>query len=285
MAVLATAGAILTYQLFIPPIVGLADQGDFVRTIRRFGYDPQHHGSFGYVYVEPKYIPDPHSRSSDWEQANSEYLFVGAALLLNKVVSKDGALDITVAGFVHALAFLAAFARLLWVARHDQAYVLLWIGALVALTDAGYAVYWNSFYAEPASCIFFLLLLAEGVESARTGETSLAGAVRWSLWSVLWILAKPQNAPIGLILGIFTIRLAMWTPLNPARVVAQLAAAPCSRRCVQCGCRANLRPPGEYLRHGFLGHPSGIEEPRGGPARAGARPATRQILGNRRMDS
>ena len=220
MAVLATAGAILTYQLFVPPVVGLADQGDFVRTIRRFGYEPQHHGSFGYVYVEPKYIPDPHSRSSDWEQANSEYLFVGAALLLNKVVSKDGALDITVAGFVHALAFLAAFARLLWVGRHDQAYVLLWIGALVALTDAGYAVYWNSFYAEPASCIFFLLLLAEGVESARTGETSLAAALRWSLWSVLWILAKPQNAPIGLILGLFTFRLAMRTPSNPARVVA-----------------------------------------------------------------
>src|ERR1035437_1236671 len=114
-AVLDAAGAILTYQLFIPPIVGLADQGDFVRTIGRFGYGPQHHGSLEYVYVEPKYIPDPSYRSPYWEQANSEYLFVGAALLLNKLVSKDGALDITVAGFVHALAFLAAFARLLWV--------------------------------------------------------------------------------------------------------------------------------------------------------------------------
>src|ERR1700728_3183786 len=56
-------------------------------------------------------------------------------------------------------------------------------------------------------------------------------------------------------------------------------------RGVQRGCRANLRAPGEYLWHGFLGHPSGIEEPRGGPARVGARSATRQILGNRRMDS
>src|ERR1700728_3931007 len=158
IAVMAAAGAILVYQLFIPPIVGLADQGDFIRTIGRFGYGPRHHGSLEYAYVEPEYIPDPHYRDRYWEQANSEYLFVAAALLLNKVVSKDGTLDITVAGFVHAIAFLAAFARLLWVLRDHRARALLWIGALVALTDAGYAIYWNSFYAEPASCIFFLLL-------------------------------------------------------------------------------------------------------------------------------
>jgi len=223
-AVLAAAAAILAYQLFVPPIVGLADQGDFVRTILRFGYGPQHHGSLEYVYVEPKFIPDPHARSTYWEQANSEYVFVAAALALNKLVSKDGALDITVAGFIHALALLAALARLLWVVRRDRAYALLWIGALVVLTDAGYAVYLNSFYAEPASCIFFLLLLAEAVEIAGAGQTSLAGILRWSLWSILWIFAKPQNAPIGLILGLFTIRLAMAAPSKRARLAAAAGA-------------------------------------------------------------
>ena len=220
VAVLAAAGAILAYQLFVPPIMGLADQGDFLRTIGRFGYGPQHHGSLEYVYVEPKYIPDPQYRARYWEQANSEYLFVGAALLVNKLVSKDGALDITVAGFVHGLAFLAAFARLLWVVRRARGYTLLWIGALVALTDAGYAVYFNSWYAEPASCIFFMLLLAEGVEIARAGEIGPAAIARWSWWAILWVLAKPQNAPIGLIVGVFTFRLAMWTVSKPARWAA-----------------------------------------------------------------
>lgn len=223
-AVLAAAAAILTYQLFIPPIVGLADQGDFVRTIGRFGYGPQHGTSLLYKYVEPKYIPDPHYRQPYWEQANSEYLFAGAALLLNKLVSKDGAVDITVAGFVHALVFLAVFARVLWVIRRERGHFLVWILALVALTDAGYAVYWNSWYAEPASCFFFLLLLAEAVGIARAGKTGLAGISRWSLWSILWILAKPQNAPIGLILALFTLRLAMWTGSKSARAVAVFGA-------------------------------------------------------------
>ncbi len=231
-AVLAAAAAILTWQLFIPPIVGLADQGDFVRTIGRFSYGPMHHSALEYIYVEPKYVPDPHYRSPYWEQANSEYIFVGAALLLNKLVSKDGAVDITVAGFVHALVFLAAFARVLWVVRRYRAYALIWILALVALTDAGYAVYWNSWYAEPASCFFFLLLLAEAIEIARMGQTTFASALRWSLWAALWVFAKPQNAPIGLLLALFTLYLAFWTSSAAARLVAVAGA------CVMLACAA-----------------------------------------------
>src|ERR1019366_5208762 len=97
------------------------------------------------IYVEPKYVRDAESRQPLWEQASSEYLFVGAALLLNRLISKDGALDITVVGLVHLIAFLTGFARLLWVTRRVEARAIIWIGALVALTDAGYAVYWNSF--------------------------------------------------------------------------------------------------------------------------------------------
>lgn len=224
LVLMAAAAAILVYQLFIPPIVGMADQGDFIRTIRRFGYGPQHQGSLEYQYVEPKFVRDPHARDRNWEQANSEYLFVGAAVLLNNLVSKDGALDITVIGLVHALAFLAVFAQLLRVTSRERTYVLLWIAALVALTDAGYAAYWNSFYAEPASCIFFLLLLAESVEIARAGEISASSALRWSLWAILWVWAKPQNTAVGLILGLFSFRLAFWTrPLRNGRIARLIA--------------------------------------------------------------
>ncbi|HLY19326.1 MAG TPA: hypothetical protein VKR61_19000 [Bryobacteraceae bacterium] len=226
IAIVGVAAGILAYQLFVPPVVGLADQGDFLRTIGRFGYGPQHHGSLEYQYIEPKYIPDPRYRQPYWEQANSEYLFVSAALLLNKLVSKDDALDITVMGLIHALVFLVVFARLLWVARRHPAHAIVWIGALVALTDAGYAVYWNSFYQEAASCIFLLLLLAEAVEIGRAAEVRFASLLRWSLWAVLWVFAKPQNAPIGLIMGLFTFRLAFWTRERAPRWIA--AAGGCA---------------------------------------------------------
>lgn len=226
VGVLAAACAILFYQLFLPPIIGLADQGDFVRTIGRFGYAPQHGKSLIYGFVEPKYVRDPHYRAPDWEEPSSEYLFVGAALLLNPLFSKDGALDITMMGLVHALAFLGAFARLLWVLRDLRGHAYLWFAALLALTDAGYAVYWNSFYCEPASGIFFLLLLSEGIVIAK-GDRPLepATVARWSLWAILWILAKMQNAPLGLIAGMYTIRLAFAGASRRARTAALAGAA------------------------------------------------------------
>jgi hypothetical protein len=222
IAFLAAAAAILTYQLFIRPIIGVADQGDFVRTIGRFGYGPQHHGSFKYIYVEPKYVPDPAYRSPGWEIPNSEYLFTGAALLANKLISRDGALDIRVVGLIHSLAFLAALARLFWVTRRTGSRVLIWTGAVLAFTDVGYAAYWNSLYTEPASGIFFLLALAEAIDIVRAGKATVGNIARWSLWSALLVLAKTQNAPLGLITGSFAFRLALLTPLHRARIAGIL---------------------------------------------------------------
>src|SRR5579864_2229734 len=148
--IVAAAAVILIFQLLIPPVVGLADQGDFGRVIGRFGYAPEDR-SATIAYVAPKYVPDPTARRREWEQPSSEYLFVACAILLNKIVSRDGKLDIVVIGAVHALAFLAAFARLLMVTKPYRASSFLWIAGLIVLTDAGYAAFWNSFYAEPAS--------------------------------------------------------------------------------------------------------------------------------------
>src|ERR1700678_2068922 len=38
--VFSAVAALLVFQLFVPPIIGLSDQGDFGRMIGRFGYGP-----------------------------------------------------------------------------------------------------------------------------------------------------------------------------------------------------------------------------------------------------
>lgn len=206
--VIAAAGAILAFQLFVPPVVGLADQGDFARVIGRFGYAPEDK-SATIAFVARKYVRDPASRLPEWEQPSSEYLFVGAAILLNKLFSRDGKLDIVMIGAVHALAFLAAFTRLLMVTKQYRSAPLFWIVGLIILTDVGYAAYWNSFYAEPASCIFFLLLAAESFAISNSKQISTRQITLWFLWAILWILAKAQNAPLGIVLTLFSARL--WT--------------------------------------------------------------------------
>lgn len=222
--VLAAAAGIIAYQVLMPPIVGLADQGDFARMIGHFGYGPQDKSpDLKFMYVVRKYAPDPKFRYPDWEQFNSEYLFTGSAVALNRLISKDGKLDLTVMGFVHALAFLAAFARLLWAMRRFRAAPVLWVAAAVMLTDVAYTAYWNSFYAEPAICIFFLLLAAETVELWDSPDAGTWRLALWTLWAVLWILAKPQNAPIGVVLALFALRVRWWAGKRRTRRTALAA--------------------------------------------------------------
>ena len=224
--ILAAAAAIVAFQVLVPPIIGLADQGDFARMIGHFGYGPKDKSpGLKFMYVVPKYVPDPAFRYPDWEQFNSEYLFTGSAVALNRLVSKDGSLDITMIGLVHSLAFLAAFARLLWVTRRFPAAPLVWIALLLVLTDAAYTAYWNSFYAEPASCIFFLLLAGKSIAICNSDDLSAAAMARWSACAILWVLAKPQNAPIGVLLALFALRLRWWTGKRRARRVALAGCA------------------------------------------------------------
>jgi hypothetical protein len=221
--VVTVAAAILTWQLFIPPIVGLADQGDFARILGPFGYAAEDR-SATIAFVAPKYVQAPDSRRPGWEQLSSEYLFVACTILLKQIVSRDGKLDIVVIGIVHALGFLAAFARLIMVTKQYRGSPYLWVAGLIVLTDVGYAAYCNSFYAEPASCIFFLLLAAESIAICNSPRVSASQIALWSLWAILWIMAKAQNAPLGVLLTLFSVRLWWWTKERTPRRLAVLGS-------------------------------------------------------------
>src|SRR5579862_1931823 len=167
--VLGAAAAIVIYQLFVPPIVGIADQGDFRRVIGRFGYGPEQRG-LNTLYVAPKYVPDQSNRVPEWEQFSSQYFFVWAALAINKIVSKDGKLDIEMMGAVYTIAFLLALARLLQATSTLRRRAWLWAGLVLILTDVAYVAYFNTFFAEPASFIFLLLIAGESIEIAQWGS-------------------------------------------------------------------------------------------------------------------
>jgi hypothetical protein len=98
------------------------------------------------------------------------------------------------------------------------------MGMLLAVTDAGYAAYFNSLYAEPASFIFLVFLLAESVEAACSERLSRWQAARWCLWAVLFVFAKAQNAPLGILLAAFALRMGWWQAGRAVRFMAVAAS-------------------------------------------------------------
>ena len=198
-ACLAAVACALAFQLLVPPIVGLSDNGDFAREIGYFRYGPvQRVPPVVQVYVAPTYSRQHGVRARDYEQFTSDFLFVAPAVWISRLTPSQ-ILPITLVGVLHAGGMLAALGRLFFVTRRMRGHLLFWIASGVVLTDVGYAAYANSFFGEAAAGIFAVWTIAE---TARACERGQAGWI-FAAPAALLICAKVQMAPLALPLALF----------------------------------------------------------------------------------
>lgn len=205
--VLCLIAAVVVYQLVVPPLIGIADNGDFARVMSRFGlaYPPGQEVAGNYFVSRFEIDPDACFVSGF---VTSETLPVAIAIGLNRLVSKDGLFDIRVLGLVHTVLLLVAVWLLVLSSRKlgRAARAAFLILLIVAVTDVGYVQWFNSFYSESASYLFFLLSAALGWRLIqRQGGIPLL--LVWALAIILLVAAKPQNAPLGLALAAFVFHL------------------------------------------------------------------------------
>ena len=191
--VLIVAG--LVYQLLIPPIVGLADNGDgLFRVMSPLGLKPTvsaYHEKF-WGHINRKYTIGPRSEAVIF---SSEFVLCEVALLVNKVLSKDGLFDLAVLGGVHLSVYLGAVYLVLAAAQRMRgpARYVIGVSLVVVGTDVAYVSYFNSFYMESASLIFLSLLVGLALLCVRAARPKLWVATAYSLCAALFISAKPQN--------------------------------------------------------------------------------------------
>lgn len=168
LAVMAAIALLISWQLFVQPVAGLANNGDFHRVMAPLGIEPDGPVEY-FANVQPAYRVDL-SRRAGVEYATSALLPVGLAALLG---APAGGFDVRLVGALYlALLLLATWLLLLGArklpAAARAATVLLsaWI-----FTDLEYTGYFNSLYSEPTALLMLLLLLgfALGWKGARGG--------------------------------------------------------------------------------------------------------------------
>jgi hypothetical protein len=174
-AVLAAAALILIWQLILPPVVGVANNGDFGKLVGRFGLgttDVFQHANTRYTFND----------NYRWESGyqSSELLLIVPALAMNRVLSKDGSFDIRIMGVMHGALFLLAvflFVPLLDGTRRWAAATAC-VLALALFGDFLYVGYLNTFYGDVAAYLFLLL-----------GVVLYLRAIRWyRRWDVLGVV-------------------------------------------------------------------------------------------------
>ncbi|QJD83609.1 glycan biosynthesis hexose transferase WsfD [Cohnella herbarum] len=198
--------------LFIKPYVGMADNGDFFREIHNVGlyyltesFDDRHFGYFNMEYGIRQY---PFERTALF--VSSLTLMIRTALALDLWFTQDNLFDIRTLAILYGIVFITAFYLLLKNFADRMTFPLIIATSILAIMifgDAGYISYFSSFYGEPASYVFLLLTLAFGFRLLRDKKPSVGEYVLFFLSAAVFIAAKQQNAPIGLLFAIVSVRL------------------------------------------------------------------------------
>ena len=210
-AALTAGAAILSIQLLVPPVVGLADNGDYQRVIGYAGFQhttevaAERYFSFlrtRYAIVAPGWFRGGYH--------SSETLLAFAARFAHAAVSREPLFDIRLLGAMHAVLLLVALAGILRACRELSTPARLLAAALLVFvfTDVGYVAPFNSFYSQTASLLFLLLTAAVAAEAVRRGRLSGGWLLAYFGCALLFVGSKPQERLAAPLLALFGMRLA-----------------------------------------------------------------------------
>jgi hypothetical protein len=221
------AAVILSAQLLVPPVVGLANNGDFEKVMGpaglRYSTDRPDEKYFTHIVTKFSYSPV-------WGTAGyltSETVLARLARETARLFFPDRPFDLRALGALHAALLVGAIGGLvaaaggLTAAAQACAAVLL----VFVFTDVGYAAPLNSFYSQTASLLFLLLTAAVVGRALRDGGLGGWLVPVFLLCAAGFVGSKPQESLFGPPLALLALRLCPDRTTGTARWSLGLGAA------------------------------------------------------------
>lgn len=243
----ACAAILVSVALFVPPVIGMADNGDFYRVTYANGLyflEPASERPYLQYFIKDYGIAQyfvEHSEPLFTAQAP----FIRAAVSLDKLFTRDAVFDLRFLGGVTLALFLAALYLLVDAATYEvrglPAYGCAAL-CVVIFADTGYTAYFNSFYAEGLMYVFFLLTMACALLAAQGRGSPAALLAVFTGGGLALIFLKQQNAPLGIFLG----ALCLLLYAGRGRFL-KWASAGCAALLAVCGIAGYLLIPAEFV--------------------------------------
>jgi hypothetical protein len=189
---------LVAWQLFVPPVLSVANEGDFQKLAGRVCIGTEH-GVDHFDYITLRWFVS-NEGCSHWPFHTSAELVLRAALSLDRLAGLFPAFDSRWMGALHTLLFLA---NCLWAQRLLRS-ARLWTSRvlqtafLVVICNAVYIPMFNTFYFDPIALAMIIgalagtgaMLLLDEVKSKTLLATALALA--------LVAASKGQHTPLAL---------------------------------------------------------------------------------------
>jgi hypothetical protein len=229
-AILCIVLLLVSAQLLWPPMIGLANNGDFGRIIKwgalNYVEDGRDDIYFNWVIREYKFIANPATTNGSW--LSSEVIFVKVAAAIGYWFVSDELFDLRILGLLHIFAFLLSF----WILMRGFAttgadtqvcpytdlrsatcggggfsYLFFVPWFVLIFCDLNYTIYFHSFYTEPATLIFLLATVGSGLYLLKQKRESIAILLLFFACGSLLVGVKTQNVIFAPAIAIFGLRL------------------------------------------------------------------------------
>ncbi len=207
MAAMLT-GIVLLILLFLSPVIGMADNGDFYRimvgnglykldryeTDQYFSYSSTKFGMYQY-----------YNEFRSGFESGQKPLIALAVMLDNLFTGQDGLFDIRFQAAILSLYCVAAvylitkYATLK--AKGPWSYLISLLAVLM-FADVGYLAYFNSFYAEGLAFVSFLACIASALLLSRGWGRKTWLMLSFTVNGLILTCSKQQFAPLGILLGV-----------------------------------------------------------------------------------
>jgi hypothetical protein len=154
-ALLLIAFGIIAYQIFFPPLIGIADSWDFERLLRQNGlaHLPTRSEDKYFSYFNSKYRIIPRTIENDSESVyafkSSTSLPMRIARWMSMTAGQETIFDIRVLAALYAVLLLFGLWLVLAATRSLHMGLRVFLSGLIVIifTDVGYVAYFNSFYS------------------------------------------------------------------------------------------------------------------------------------------
>ncbi|MEO3945905.1 hypothetical protein [Gorillibacterium sp. CAU 1737] len=213
-SLLAAIGVLLItgWALFVPPYIGMADNGDYYRILYPNGlyfhlpdYDSRYFGYFVRTYGIYQYFNE-----NSMMVFSSQSLFIHAALFLNKLFYSREIFDLRFQSALLTLLYTGGIYLLVegltWKMQRKRALLIAAI-AVFLFADTAYTAYFQSFFGESVVLIALLYVTASWLLLCRGRFHDYTMLAIFLVTGLLLTTSKQQNAPVGVLLAVFGVSL------------------------------------------------------------------------------
>jgi hypothetical protein len=189
------------WELFLPPVIGSADNGDFAKVAGRYCIGVNDYGAFAHKYFQPAFVSD---RVHCWDSGipTSEFVPASVAVTLGLWWSGGKSFDLRWLGALHGILLTASFWLLMRAARPlgfwpraAFGFASVWI-----LADPAYVSYMSSFYGDTVALIGLVVLASSAAWLAQC-PASLLPLFLSGVGAVMFVTSKSQHALWGFLLA------------------------------------------------------------------------------------